>query len=103
MIEKTADIICETFQDKTVCLQAILNFGEVLFPSLWDKFTDPERVCQGLFLCPRTIHRENLKGFVDGVLKDKPPTKNVVPTKRSTYNILQLTDPHIDLQYDTVL
>jgi len=102
IIEFTAEKLCSLGLNKTVCLEAVSSFGPVLFKSLVDKLYEPIHFCENVFLCPRTTHRENLKKFVEDVLKDKPATNIPVPTKKSTYNILQISDPHVDLEYKIV-
>jgi len=99
LIEFTAETFCGLKLNKTVCLEAVTSFGPVLFKSLMDKLYNPIHFCEGIFLCPRTTHRESLKQFVEDILKDKPATNIPTPTKKATYNILQIADPHVDLQY----
>ena len=102
IIEYTAEKLCSLKLDKQVCLEAVQGFGPVLYKSLVDKTFDPVHFCEGIFLCPRTTHRESLKKFAEDILKDKPVTNIPTPTKKSTYNIMQIADPHIDLQYQIV-
>ncbi len=102
IIEFTAEKLCSLGLNKTVCLEAVSSFGPVLFKSLVDKIYNPIHFCENVFLCPRTTHKENLKHFVEDILKDKPATNVPVPTKKSTYNILQISDPHVDLEYQIV-
>lgn len=53
-------------------------------------------------MCPKTSHREHIQEYVKEVLRDKPPTIYPTPTKKSTYTVMHVTDPHIDLQYEVV-
>jgi len=54
-------------------------------------------------MCPKTIKHDHLNQYVKEVLKDKPVRNNINPTKKSTYTILQLSDPHVDLEYKEVI
>jgi hypothetical protein len=68
-----------------------------------DKTFNSTHICQRILFCPRTDHKEFVKDYVEEVLKDKPATNIPTPTKRSTYTVLHLTDPHLDLQYQEVI
>jgi len=100
ILEKTAVVLCGIFENKTVCTEAVATFGGILITSLFEKNLNSSRICQKIAMCPRTIEPDYLKKYVKDVLADKPPTNYPTPTKKSTYTILQLADPHIDLEYD---
>lgn len=54
-------------------------------------------------MCPKTYEVDHLKEYVKEVLKDKPAKSDIKPSKKSTYTILQLSDPHVDLEYKAVI
>jgi len=88
--------------DKNLCKQAINTYGPISLTSLVDKFVSPAKFCQGFFLCPHTHNKETVKQYAKEILKDKPMTNIPKPSGKSTYNILQLADPHVDLRYEAV-
>ena len=85
--------------NRTVCHEAIKSFGEIAYSAIIDRALNPQHVCEKLAMCPKTTHKEKLADYVKEVLKDKPETVYPTPTKKATYKVLQLTDPHIDLEY----
>lgn len=103
MMFKVTEAICSEFLNKTVCMGLIPTIGDIIMGSLYNKLFSPSHVCQSFFMCPKTSYKETIKEYVQEVLKDKPKTNIPTPTKKSTYNILHLSDPHIDLQYQIVL
>jgi len=103
ILEKTAVALCSIFENKTVCTEAVATFGGILITSLFEKNLNSSRICQKTFMCPRTVDPDYLKKYVKDVLADKPATSYPTPSKKSTYTILQLADPHIDLEYDVVI
>jgi len=94
--------ICEKKQSETVCLGAIKSYGDLVFNITLDRTIDPQHVCQRFAMCPRTRERDHLKDYIKEVLKDKPKTNYATPTSKSTYTILQIADPHVDLDYQEV-
>jgi len=104
VIERAFIVICELIKiDKQVCHGAVKGFGDVLLDQLITKIADPLRICQRMMMCPRTVRKERVKEYAQEILKDKPETSIPTPTKKSTYRILQLSDPHVDLQYEAVM
>jgi len=103
-IEKAIIVACEMIKiDKQVCKGAVKGFGDILLNELIDKISDPQRICQRILMCPRTTRRERVKEYAEEILKDKPAPSVPTPTKKSTYKILQLSDPHVDLEYQAVI
>jgi sphingomyelin phosphodiesterase len=99
LIKKVAIKICEKKQSAPVCLGAIQSYGDILFNVALDRTILPEHVCERLGMCPHTRGRDHLKEYIKDVLKDKPKTEYATPTLKSTYTILQIADPHVDLEY----
>ncbi len=58
--------------------------------------------CQRLSLCPYPINNDTLTPYVQEVLQDKPPTNISNATGRATYQVLHMTDLHIDFNYQEV-
>ena len=79
------------------------TFGDIVYASIVDRFIKPYRVCENLSMCPRVTQKDELKKYVQEVLKDKPDREILTPTGKSTYTILQISDPHIDLNYVEVM
>ncbi len=103
-IEKALIVTCELLQiDKKVCRGAITTFGDILLDALIDKAFHPLKVCERMLMCPQTTEKQRIKDYIEEILKDKPPTDIPRPTKKATYKILQLSDPHVDLEYQAVL
>lgn len=98
-IENTAETFCEKKQNKSVCYQAIHSYGDEVWEILLDRAIRPQRFCQRFAICPHVEERDHLQEFIKDVLKDKPQKKSVKPTKKSTYSVLQIADPHVDLLY----
>jgi len=98
ILEDAIESICGTFLNKTVCVGAITSFGEIALPAVLNRTFDAGFVCEKFSLCPRS-YVESTMLYAEEILKDKPPTNIPVPTKKSSYKILHLTDPHIDLEY----
>ena len=94
---------CLKTYNRTVCVETIKAFGHIVFESALDRLLKPRNVCEGLAMCPRTIEVDHLKDYVKKVLQDKPPAQETKPTKKSTYTVLQLSDPHVDLEYKIVI
>lgn len=80
----------------------VQTYTNEIYNNMINKDLNPFNICSGLFLCPRETHKATLKEYVKAILADKPVTKATEPTKKATYNILHLTDPHIDLEYQVV-
>jgi len=102
MIRNYAMTICEKKQEKKVCEGAIGSYADQVFEVLLDRTIRPDRICERFALCPRTIERDRLNDFIKDVMGDKPPRKVTKPTKKGTYHVLQLSDPHVDLLYQEV-
>jgi len=59
--------------------------------------------CQRLAMCPYLINNDTLNPYLDDVLQGKPAASSIpVAANRSTYQILHMTDIHIDFQYQEV-
>ena len=98
-MERLAENYCEKKLNATVCVEAVQRYGEVVWEALINRTFDAYHACERFHLCEKTTHKEQLKAYVEEVMADKPATKIPTPTKKSTYTILQMTDPHIDLDY----
>lgn len=101
LIENVAASICEKKMkmSETVCHQAIQSYGDIVFETILDRTIEPGHVCEKIAMCPETRDRTRLRDYVKEVLADKPKTKYPTPSKKGTYTILQLSDPHVDLLY----
>ena len=88
--------------NRTVCEETISTFGDIVFESALDRALKPKQVCEGLAMCPKTTHYERVRDYAKEILKDKPAQKEIKPTKKSTYTVLQLSDPHVDFEYKIV-
>lgn len=102
ILETVIEFVCSQHLNKSVCVGAITSFGNVLLEALYNKILSPYNICEHFFMCPKTSYRDRLKDYVKDVLKDKPATNIPTPTKKSTYTIMHVTDPHIDLEYEEV-
>ena len=102
MGEKAIDLICDQQPSKRVCLATIGLYTGELFKQLFNKDFNAYHVCENVRLCPKERHRDFLKEYIKDVLKDKPANDIPTPSKKSTYKLLHLTDPHIDLAYQEV-
>jgi len=98
-VNKMVLAACEKHKSVQVCTEGMETFGDIVYASIVDRFIKPYRVCENLSMCPRTTQKDDLKKYVEEVLKDKPDREILAPTKKSTYTILQISDPHIDLNY----
>jgi len=99
LIKKIGLKICEKKQSEAVCLGAIKSYGDLVFNITLDRTIDPQHVCERFAMCTKTRERDHLKEYIKDVLKDKPKTNYATPTLKNTYTILQIADPHVDLDY----
>lgn len=102
LFETAVVAMCQKHTNISVCLGFVTSYGHIIFDAIYDRMITPSYLCENLFMCPKTDNRDHLKEYVQDVLKDKPEKDIPTPTKKSTYTILHLTDPHIDLQYEAV-
>ena len=98
--------LCEEFFDSKYCGEAVQDVITSLFASIINPAVNSTWACQRLAMCPYLINTDTLNPYVDDVLQGKPTT--VIPTEapaanRSTYQVLHMTDIHIDFKYQEVL
>ncbi len=90
---------CQKKQTEKVCQATIGMFIEEVFEIALDRFIRPERFCGKVGICPWAEEKDRLQDYIKEVLKDKPKRVETKPTKKSTYSVMQLADPHFDHLY----
>jgi len=93
------DIICKHNVNSTICTDAVHSYIGEIYDNIVDPSVNSTYACQRLAMCPYTINNDTLNPYVDDVLKDKPDTNIPTASNRSTYQVLQMTDLHIDFHY----
>jgi len=94
---------CEAkVSDSSLCDGLINTYGDVVYGSIMDLDATPLEVCQGLSFCPAPINQTELDEYIQTILEDRPDDNIPTPSGQSTYNVLHLTDVHIDLLYKEV-
>lgn len=97
--------ICEEHFSSTYCSDAVRDLFTSMFASINEPHVNSTWTCQRLAMCPYLINNDTLNPFLDEVLQGKPATVNTTtaPANRSTYQVLHMTDIHIDFQYQEVM
>jgi len=75
-----------------------------MFAAINEPHVNSTWTCQRLAMCPYLINNDTLNPFVADVLQGKPDASNTTAasSNRSTYQVLHMTDIHIDFQYQEV-
>lgn len=102
-----ANFLCKIVAEKGVvteegCHLLVKHYIPAFEKSFFKLFVQHDGfICSFIFeKCePTTITRFDLQPILDDIYKDMPPKKEVKPTGRATYTILQVNDIHIDLNY----
>ncbi len=97
--------ICEEFFSETYCSDAVNGLVTDMFLAINEPHVNSTWACQRLAFCPYLINTDTLNPYVDDVLQDKPAEVNntEAPANRSTYQVLHMTDIHIDFKYQEVI
>lgn len=94
--------LCEhlKIQEPAVCESVLPLQISVILEKLQQKLLDPKKVCPRLLLCKKGIKKINVKKTIEHILSDKPDKVKPIPTAESTFKLLQINDPHVDLKYE---
>jgi hypothetical protein len=95
--------ICQNNINATFCSVAVQDFIGEVYDAIINSTVNATYACQRLSFCPYTVNNATLLPYVQEVLQGKPPTNIPTATGRATYQVLQMTDLHIDLNYQAVL
>lgn len=101
-LKKAFEEVCERHIDATVCSEYVRSFGDIIIDSARFEGVSPLSVCQRYAMCPFPLDQDALNTYVAGVLQGKPAVNATVPTGRSTYRVLHITDIHTDFLYQEV-
>ena len=94
------EYICRKVTDEVICEGVTNEFGVVLIESLLNKVFNPLNFCNLHGFCSDYKKVElSIDDYAQRVLNDKPVPHPRVPTHRSSYKVLHLTDTHVDLLY----
>jgi len=74
-----------------------------LYGALTDPNVNSTWACQRLSFCPYLVNTDTLNPYVDDVLQNKPETNYQPAANQSTYQVLHMTDIHLDFAYQEVL
>ena len=95
-------IICKNNVNSTICTDAVQTFLGEIYDAVVDPNVNSTYACQRLAMCPFNINNDTLNPYVDNVLQGKPATNIPKASNRSTYQVLHMTDLHIDFHYQEV-
>jgi len=101
-VEDVFNYLCKKHVNATFCTDAVKNFIGGIYDSIVDPTVNSTYACQRLSFCPFPINNDTLTPYVQEVLQDKPPTNISNATGRATYQVLHMTDLHIDFNYQEV-
>ena len=93
---------CDEFFDSKFCTDAVQDLITQIYDSITLPAVNSTWACQRLSFCPYTVNNDTLNPYVASVLQDKPETNIPPATNRSTYQVLHMTDIHIDFKYQEV-
>jgi len=93
------DIICKAYVNSTICTEAVRTFVGQIYDSIIIPSVNSTYACQRLAMCPYNINNDTLNPYVQEILQDKPTTNIPTATRRSTYQVMHMTDLHIDFSY----
>lgn len=93
--------ICKAFkiEQPEVCSSVVPPEIAIALEQIHKHYLDPKRICPRLLLCKKSYRAISIKKTVQQILSDKPAKKKPIPQMESTYNLLQITDIHVDLAY----
>lgn len=90
-------------QKEEVCAGAIYEMEPYVIDSLKARYLSSEFICgEALKACPQSYVYLDPMDYVRDVLKDKPNKTYPYPKPeqvKSTYRVLHLSDPHVDIEY----
>ena len=91
-------------QKEEVCAGIIPEMAPFVIDSFKDRYFSSSFICgESLEVCPKDYVYLDPMDYVSEIIKGKPnktyPYPSVKDVKR-TYNILHLTDPHVDMEYE---
>jgi len=82
-----------------VCDGAVKEMAPSVFQSLVKHLFDPDLICPKINLCPEIYQDIDIDQLVNDILKDKPKTEEIKPTKNKTFQLLHVSDIHTDIEY----
>ena len=95
--------ICEEHFSSTYCSDAVKELVTSMFLAINEPHVNSTWACQRLAMCPYLINNDTLNPYLDDVLHGKPAAASIpVAANRSTYQVLHMTDIHIDFEYQEV-
>lgn len=98
---KFCGLICSKFIDDDICKGAIAHYGDIVLDNLIKRGLDSERLCKALKLCNNSIPYISIDDYALRVLRDKPqPVYEKVNATAPTLKAVQVTDTHLDMNYE---
>ncbi len=95
--------ICDEFFGSQFCSDASRELISGIYESITDPAVNSTWACQRLAMCPYLVNNDTLNPFVDDVLQNKPEADIPAAANRSTYQVLHMTDIHLDFSYQEVI
>ena len=104
--------VCSFFLRKDICYAAVGRYGPVLLENTFKRLFNREKVCTSLFICKTSIEYESIEEYARRILKTKNNhnqikkekndiNKNNNKEKEKEFSFIQLTDTHLQLDYQT--
>ena len=87
---------------KDVCISYVDNYGTIFIENLFSKYFEGYFFCEKIDLCPTEKPKKyiNPDEYAEKLLKDKKTiSKENLGEKENTLKVLQITDIHLDLEY----
>jgi len=99
VVQKVADLVCSTKWAPSYCDDIGYPLLVEGIKAMQDRYINADYICSTVSACSfPTYQEENLSDWASKVLSDKPSSKS--PTfSNSTFRFAQLTDIHVDLNY----
>ena len=94
--------VCDEFFGSQFCSDATEDLISSIYESITNPAVNSTWACQRLAMCPYLVNNDTLNPFVDDVLQNKPENDIPAAANRSTYQVLHMTDIHLDFSYQEV-
>jgi sphingomyelin phosphodiesterase len=87
--------------NSSLCSGFLERWTTVIWDALMGRYHKPDVACAKMQFCPYDYEILSLESYIEDILKDAPNKKPPTPTKTSSYNVLHITDLHVDYTYTT--
>lgn len=92
-------LVTKSYGNDSICPGMIDRFIQVTIDDYAVDYFRPHFTCNKLEYCAPDFEYEDVNAWINSTLADKPQKEMAVATGDSTYQMLHITDMHIDLGY----